>query len=198
MYYVSTEKRELVSIEELSNDIANLVKSNILNSCYPVGSIYMSMDSTSPSTLFGGTWDQLDEGKVLIGCNATYPAGSTGGEFTHTLTTAEMPSHSHTTSSAGAHTHGGGSLNASGTFTSVGDSCSGIFSRSVYSWDLWDHSRSGGTGYGITVTANMANKWSGATASAGAHTHTVHDTGNGGAHNNMQPYLAVYMWQRIL
>lgn len=95
MYYVSTEKRELVSIEELSNDIANLVKVNILNSCYPKGSIYMSMDSTSPSTLFGGTWEPLDEGRVLIGCNDTYSAGSTGGEFTHTLTVDEMPTHTH-------------------------------------------------------------------------------------------------------
>ena len=147
MYYVSTEKSELVSIEELSNDIANLVKSNILNSCYPKGSIYMSMDSTSPSTLFGGTWKPLDEGRVLIGCNATYPAGSTGGEFNHTLTIDEMPAHTHTTTRYSGKAH-----NTRGN-----------------DYRLWYEDRTVNTG----------------------------STGGSQAHNNMQPYLAVYMWQRI-
>lgn len=46
---------------------------------YPVGSIYMSLSPTNPETLFGGTWQALDEGRVLIGANATYPVGSKGG-----------------------------------------------------------------------------------------------------------------------
>lgn len=35
-------------------------------------------------------------GRFLLGCNSTYPAGSTGGEATHKLTIDEMPSHYHT------------------------------------------------------------------------------------------------------
>ena len=48
---------------------------------YPVGAIYMSVDSTSPATLFGGTWAALG-GRMLIGVDGTYTAGSTGGAAT--------------------------------------------------------------------------------------------------------------------
>lgn len=110
---------------------------------YPIGSIYMSMNPTDPSELFGGVWVALNEGRVLIGANSTYTAGSTGGEFTHTLTINEMP----------AHSHSGGM-----------DTSRGI----------------GGANEGMTEV------YSANTGSAG----------KGQAHNNMQPYLAVYMWYR--
>lgn len=32
-----------------------------LSSVYPVGSIYMSVNSTSPATLFGGTWERIQD-----------------------------------------------------------------------------------------------------------------------------------------
>ena len=57
---------------------------------FPVGSIYMSMTSTSPSSLFGGTWAAIT-GRFLY-CNA---GTSTGGSNTHTLVFDEMPSHNH-------------------------------------------------------------------------------------------------------
>lgn len=65
---------------------------------YPVGSIYMSVNSVNPSTLFGGTWEQIED-KFLLASGTNYSNGSTGGEATHTLTTDEMPSHTHTQSS---------------------------------------------------------------------------------------------------
>ena len=85
---------------------------------YPVGSIYMSVNSTNPSQLFGGTWEAIAGGRVLIGQNTSYPAGSTGGEATHTLTTNEMPSHSHSgsTDTDGNHSHTRGSMNINGKF----------------------------------------------------------------------------------
>ena len=49
---------------------------------YPVGSIYMSANATSPETLFGGTWESIG-GRFLLGADATYAAGSPGGEATH-------------------------------------------------------------------------------------------------------------------
>ena len=61
---------------------------------YPVGSIYLSTSSTSPATLFGGTWQRIQD-RFLLCAGSTYAAGKTGGEATHTLTVAEMPSHSH-------------------------------------------------------------------------------------------------------
>lgn len=66
----------------------------ILNAVYPVGSIYMSVNSTSPATLFGGTWERIQD-TFLLASGDTYAAGATGGEVTHTLTVDEMPSHNH-------------------------------------------------------------------------------------------------------
>lgn len=71
---------------------------------YPVGSIYMSINSTNPGSIFGGTWSQVAQGKVIIGAGTgtddnsvseTFTSGSTGGEYTHTLTTDEIPEHQH-------------------------------------------------------------------------------------------------------
>ena len=61
---------------------------------YPVGAVYISMNNTSPATLFGGSWTKV-EGKFLLGTSSAYPTGSSGGEETHTLTVNEMPSHKH-------------------------------------------------------------------------------------------------------
>lgn len=65
-----------------------------LDAEWPVGSIYMSTKSTDPSTFLGGTWTALT-GRFLVGAGTDYPAGTTGGEATHTLTVAEMPAHKH-------------------------------------------------------------------------------------------------------
>lgn len=66
-----------------------------LNSVYPVGSIYMSVNSASPATLFGGTWVEL-QGRFLLGRSASYGNGSTGGAASVAISTAQMPSHGHT------------------------------------------------------------------------------------------------------
>lgn len=60
---------------------------------WPIGSIYMSVSSTSPATLFGGTWERISE-RFLLGASSSYPAGGTGGEFTHKLTQSELPNYS--------------------------------------------------------------------------------------------------------
>lgn len=114
---------------------------------YPVGSIYMSVVNTNPSTLFGGTWQSL-EGMFLLGANSNYPAGSTGGEATHTLTNAELP-----TTNQNFFT-GSGSAGWAAPIASAGES------NGVYS-----------------MTLNMTK-------------------GENKPHNNMPPYLAVYMWKR--
>lgn len=82
---------------------------------YPIGSIYMNMNSTSPEVLFGGKWQQL-KARFLCGVGEldttnsstfygktpsgyTIWAGETAGENMHTLTEQEMPSHTHTDTS---------------------------------------------------------------------------------------------------
>lgn len=48
------------------------------NKIYPVGSIYMSVNSTNPSTLFGGEWEQIED-KFLLACGTNHNNGETGG-----------------------------------------------------------------------------------------------------------------------
>lgn len=166
--------------------------SDIIDLVYPVGSIYMSLNATSPEALFGGTWEALNEGRVLIGANSTYTAGSTGGEATHVLSLNEIPSHNH-----------GGTFSGSGTTNQV--SISGQFgyfradtdSTSYASGCFSKGSTVSGTGYtgGSWVNGRRINMSS-------THTHTfsvsgnINSQGSNAAHNNMQPYLACYMWTR--
>lgn len=81
------------NIAALSNQISN-IKSTIFDDIYPVGSIYMSVNSTNPANLFGGTWTQLKD-RFLLGAGSTYTNGSTGGSATQRLSAANLPSHTH-------------------------------------------------------------------------------------------------------
>ena len=164
------------------NKLANTTDcTDTLKKVYPVGSIYMSTVSTNPATLFGfGTWEAMPAGRVLLAqgkssWGTTYNAGSTGGEATHQLTVGELAEHFHlaTTNTNEGHTHTlslrqrHGS-NGGGGQASYGDG------------DVW-----GGTVVG--TTNNSGNH---------THTITVNNTGDGNAHNNMQPYYTCYMWRR--
>lgn len=68
---------------------------SIVDLIYPVGSIYMSVNSANPETLFGGTWQQIKD-RFLLSAGDTYTAGNTGGSAKATL-----PSHTHTVGSGG-------------------------------------------------------------------------------------------------
>ena len=61
---------------------------------YPVGSIYMSVGETSPASLFGGTWERIED-RFLLASGSGYASGTEGGEAEHTLTADEIPVHSH-------------------------------------------------------------------------------------------------------
>ena len=75
-----------------------------IDKVYPVGSIYMSVNSTNPSTLFGGTWVRWGNGRVPVGISESETEFSssekTGGSKTVALSVANMPQHDH--ASAGA------------------------------------------------------------------------------------------------
>ena len=125
---------------------------------YPVGSIYINAtNSTNPGTLLGfGTWAAFGAGRVMVGLDSSdgdfNSAEETGGAKTVSLTTSQLPSHSHSIS-----------------YTDSGD---------------------GGVNISPNFTAGI--KFS----SGGPITHTTGTTGSGSAHNNVQPYIVVYMWKR--
>ena len=78
---------------------ADIGTSAIFLAAHPVGSLYETDIATNPGTLYGGTWAAWGGGKVTVGLNTADTSfntvGKTGGEKTHTLTIAEMPSHTH-------------------------------------------------------------------------------------------------------
>lgn len=67
----------------------------ILDTMRPIGSIYLSYDGTSPSSLFGGTWVSFGQARTLYTTTSVSSVENTGGSFTHTLTQTEMPKHRH-------------------------------------------------------------------------------------------------------
>lgn len=163
---ITTKGIKLTSGTDFGSSLPSSLQSNqlffqtlgsnyILDNVYPVGSIYMSVNSTNPKNLFGGTWEQI-QGKFLFGMNSSYPAGSTGGEITHKLTANEMPAHAHYMASG----NGGGD----GT---------------------WNPD----AGYYLvdSVTTDKTTYW----AQIG-----MNNAGGSAAHNNMPPYLSVYIWKR--
>lgn len=67
---------------------------------FPVGSVFIAVVSTNPGTLLGyGTWSAIAAGRVLVGLDAGDTdfdtVEETGGAKTHTMTSAEMPAHTH-------------------------------------------------------------------------------------------------------
>jgi microcystin-dependent protein len=63
---------------------------NFLDIIYPVGSIYISVDSLSPASIIGGSWEQI-KGRFLLGSGNGYSVLSTGGEEEHQLINNELP-----------------------------------------------------------------------------------------------------------
>lgn len=74
-------------------------KEEIYELVYPVGSYYVSMsDSFDPNVEFVGTWVQDTPGLMTMNTDVIADVGNTGGEKAHSLTSEEVPSHSHSAS----------------------------------------------------------------------------------------------------
>lgn len=58
---------------------------------YPVGAYFFSDNSTSPSSLFGGTWIAVDAGRFICAAGSGYSVGQQGGANAVTLVCNELP-----------------------------------------------------------------------------------------------------------
>lgn len=98
---LDTAQTELDTKQPLNPTLTAIAAGNV-SSAWPVGSVYTSIVATNPATLLGGgTWVAFGAGRVLVGLDAGQTefdtVEETGGAKTHTLTTAEMPAHTHST-----------------------------------------------------------------------------------------------------
>ena len=128
----------------------------IFDTLYPVGSIYISLNSSSPASIFGGSWEKITD-SFLLAAGGKYDVLSTGGEEKHQLTEVEMPSHSHRMFLNGT------SVDAPGPAAHLN---SNSFTANIKTY------RVSNAEFNAEVGGNVA-------------------------HNNMPPYLAVYMWKRV-
>ena len=75
---------------------------------HPVGSYWWTQDDTDPNEAYGGTWVRVKD-KFVFAAGDSYSAGNTGGNASVTLSTSQLPSHTHSFTPDGtvsAHTHG--------------------------------------------------------------------------------------------
>lgn len=161
---------------------------------YPVGAYYISSVSTSPATLFGGTWVRV-QNRMIIAAGSSYTAGNTGGSSTKTLTVNNIPSHNHSCSTTGSHTHARGTMDITGRIGNVDETSSsstGAFYRSGSSGKL--ENQDGEADPNVYFKASLA--WSGETTSNGSHKHEIGNTGKGTAFDIMPPYIVAYVWRR--
>lgn len=192
-------------LDEVKDDI-----DNYWETIYPVGSIYMSVSGTSPATLFGGTWEQIQE-RFLLSAGSTHTAGSTGGAWNKTLTYSgntggtaltveQLPSHSHdigehsgTASASGSgHTHT--YYKPSFTPSDAGEGNQGLVSDGVNVGYLTGSEAGIGVDEGAHEHFVTIGETSTDNAGGGeSHTHSVSVSMNSDV---TPPYLAVYMWKR--
>lgn len=183
-YYLRTDGKFPVPFT--ASDVGAIKKSDLLDFVYPVGSIYMSVNNVSPQTFLGGTWTSIN-GRFLLGAGAntantdnTYGSlaanqinrsvNEQGGEVKHTLTITEMPSHEHDTSMF------------------INNDIKSKYAK--YGVNINQHPNSGMNEYYMDpVDGNEA-------AELNEVAMLTNSEGYGGSHNNMPPYLVVYMWKR--
>ena len=178
----------------------------ITNSIYPIGSIYISVNDTNPSTLFGGKWIAWGSGKVPVGVNTSDTEFSTvektGGSKTHahtyshthdvpgvahthttgnhTLTVAEIPSHNHIYNDSYHYFSQG-----SGAGGEIVGSDGGLTSK------RFDYTTNNTGGNGAHNHGNT-----GSTTPSATTTNSQSAT-NTSSVSNIQPYITCYMWKRI-
>lgn len=147
-----------VTCEQIGALLASGLKPTVLDTFYPVGTIYQTMSSTfNPQASWGGTWERIKD-RFLLAAGDTYTGGSIGGEATHNLTAQEMPKHTH-------------------TMRINNDASSSTWSPAIGTYlTKVDHVTTSTKNYGGTLAQDSA--------------------GGSQAHNNMPPYLTVYVWKR--
>ena len=175
------------------------------NSAYPIGAIYLSWDSTSPATLFGGTWERVGQGGFLYSCVNSPGTGNGTGTSTGGSSAANTGQSSGSTGGPSNNNTGGVTLTAAQSgLRQHGHSISGNYAKDVSKQNIWGSpiwSNSDGSWCGqyTGVSANdvsAANATSSHSHTLNSHTHSLNSHTHSMAHTHGVPYVAIYMWKR--
>ena len=159
----------MTGAKRLAIELKNLIEQrNVMDIklVYPVGSIFLTTVDTNPADLFGFGLWEQIKDTFLLAAGSTYAAGTTGGEATVTLQKTQVPSVTGTIA-----------MHSQGVATNIHD-VTGCFSSGLTNSDAY---RAGGTEASGAVSIGRIN---------------FNNGGSGAAHNNMPPYMAVYVWKR--
>ena len=194
----------------VTNNASDVTITSSAAAAWPVGSVFISTVSTNPATLLGfGTWAAFGAGRVMVGLDSGDidfdTEEETGGAKTHTLTSAEMPSHTHVQDTHNhtqdAHNHTQDAHNHTQDAHSHVEQAPTTASGGAMRFGI-DTNASGTVTAGISTETTIATNQAAtatnqaATATNQSTTATNQNTGGGGAHNNIQPYIVVRMWKR--
>lgn len=193
--------RSVNGVEPDENANVTIPQVSILQA-YPVGSIYLSVVETNPAELFGGTWEAIAPGRVLIGAgeyssSVNYSAGDKGGVRARTLTSSNIPKHTHTVeikNTAATHNH------KNGVFDEAAPG-NGPLSTNYGAVKVYPTKNQAVMAADSSIYGTNTQLYMGYTSETSAvHTHEV-TVGYYGAKKPteisvMQPYLVVYMWKR--
>ena len=197
-----TEANDVVTVGQFNKKISAALDqiNRLASQLYPVGSIYMNVNNVDPAAIFGGTWERMPAGRMLVNSGDGFNLGQVGGEKEHRLTEDELASHNHGGGEmAGSHTH------TRGTMEITGDLVGALQSDFDYgAHGAFYHERhelvgpAGNKGDARQrVWFKASRNWTGETSESGAHTHNFLPSGKNQPHNNMPPYVTVNMWKRI-
>ena len=184
---------------------------NMMDSFYPVGSIYFSVKNENPSSKFGGTWVAWGSGRVPVGVSSNdgkfNSVEKTGGSSTHThtitvankaaftsgstaLSTSQIPSHTHTGTTGSADTNLQRVMGAAGTGI-MSNHMAGFNTTSSYV-DRKGVGSFPGSAHFHSFTTNATGGSEGHTHSIPAHNHTA----SSNSLTTLPPYITCYMWKR--
>lgn len=167
------------SVTTLTNEIKAFVQASFLDMLYPVGSVYLSVESTSPAVLFGGSWEQIKD-IFLLSAGDNYVAGASGGKAIYSAD--DMPAHTHTRGTMNI--TGGFAPWAEGAGTNISQPTGAFYdsSSSQYGWGT-STGRDADNAY---MNFDASRSWTGETSQSGANIYAT----------ILPPYLVVYMWKR--
>lgn len=161
---------EVIKLNGKQLDADSIYIQSVFDKIYPVGSIYMSVNSASPSDLFGGTWERLTD-RFLVGAGNSYGVNTTGGSTTHT------------------HQYGmkfGGYYNE---FVFAENANVGLLNYD-------GNNNISITGYSGDGSASLAMNSSTSSSTSTTTPNCYRMYANASYTNSTPPYLAVYMWKR--
>ena len=120
-------------------------------------------------------------GRFIKGGNGTN-SGTTGGSDTVTLSTANVPPHTHTVTigDAGGHYHNRGTMEITGTFGGGGQDRNTVVSGAFYDTGSSQDTSDEGHTNTMVVGFQASRNWTGVTSTNGTHTHTATCSSTGG------------------